>query len=312
PGVKAVGAALPPPIISGSFQNEVTLEDSPVATPQDKIRTDYARVTVDYFKAMEIPLVKGRYFTEQDTSDSVLVTIIDETMASEYFPGVDPIGRRIRMQNRAWQIVGVVGHVKNYGVNAPSRVEAFFSHEQLPAQMMTLALKTEGDPTAIVAAARNAVHEIDPNLPVYNIRTMNEAVAGTVSNERAVLILLGVFAAVALLLAVLGIYGVISSSVSQRTNEIGVRMALGATRADVLNLVLKQGLILTLIGVGVGIAAALALTRFLSSMLYGVGATDAMTFIAAPVVMAAIALAAIYVPARRATKVDPMIALRYE
>ena len=274
-------------------------------------------ITPNYFVAMGIPILKGRDFDETDTRDAPKVTIIDERLAREYWPNDDPLGKRIRFgppeDNEPWHtIVGVVGEVRHERLDAATEKSVYLPHPQIPIGSMSLAIRTDGRPANLIAAVRSQVRELDPDQPVTRVMPMTEVVSRSVWQLRLYAALFGVFAAVALILATVGIYGVMSYAVTQRTREIGLRMALGARRQDVLKLVVGQGIILASIGVGAGLAAAVALTRLMSSLLFGITATDPITFAAVSVLLTGVALGACLVPARRAMKVDPMEALRYE
>jgi putative ABC transport system permease protein len=317
PGVEAAGAITPLPVSGGGWQTGFYVEGRPEPQPGQMPSTDIARINSEYFRVMNIPLLRGRYFTEQDVTGSPDVAIVDETFVRAYWPNEDPIGKRIKLggpqSNNPWlTIVGVVPHVKNYGVDADSRVETYLPYMQSSVLPLNLVLRTGIEPSNVASVVRAAVREIDRDLPIYNIRTMEQYVSDQTAPRRLATILLGVFALVALVLAAIGIYGVMAYSVTQRTHEIGIRMALGAERRDVLKLVVRQGMTLTLVGVGIGLGGAFGLTRLMASILFGVSATDLMTFATIPVVLVIVAVVACYVPARRATKVDPIIALRYE
>ena len=267
---------------------------------------------------MAIPLLKGRALAEQDTDTAPLVALINETMARELWPDQEPLGKRIKFPGseknpQPWRtIVGVVGDVKQYGLDRKDPMQIYLPEAQFPTQFTTLVIHTSSDPKNLIAAVRSEIHEMDKDQAVYNIVTMEQLLADSISLRRFSMLLLMIFAGVALLLAGVGIYGVISYSVTQRTHEIGVRMALGASRRDIIRLVVRQGMTMTLAGVGIGLVATLALTRVMESLLFGVSATDPATFILISVVLTSVALGACFVPARRATKVDPMVALRYE
>ena len=253
------------------------------------------------------------------------MVVIDEVFARKYFPNEDPIGKRINIAlfNVQGEIVGVIGHVQQWGPgnDAKAAVEGQMEYPfmQLPPQLMPLVadadsvvLRTEGDPTAVMDAVRRGVRELDPREIVYGVQTLDEVLANSMAARRLSMILLGAFAALALALASVGIYGVISYLVGQRTHEIGVRMALGAQQSDVLRLILGEGSRMALVGVVIGVAAALGLTRLMKGMLFGVSASDPLTFMGVAIVLIVVALAACYIPARRAMRVDPMVALRYE
>jgi predicted permease len=276
-------------------------------------------------QAMAISLQRGRFITPQDDEHSSVVIVIDDVFARTYFPGENPIGKHVHLATFKVEaeIVGVVGHVKQWGLDgdAKSAIQAQFYHPfmQLPDNIMRLAatgvavvLRSKGDPSTLMGPVQKAVQEIDSREVIYNVATMNQVVANSLAARRFSMILLGVFAALALALACVGIYGVISYLVGQRTNEIGVRIALGAQRVDVLRLILGEGTRMALIGVVIGIVAALGLTRLMSNQLFGVSAQDPLTFAAVALLLVSVAVAACYVPARRAMKVDPIVALRYE
>jgi predicted permease len=276
-------------------------------------------------QAMGITMDHGRFITPEDNEHSPVVIVIDEVFARMYFPHEDPIGKHVNLAlfGARAEIVGVAGHVKQWGLDADSKsaIEAQFYYPfmQLPEKLMPLAatgvavvLRTEGDPTAVMGAVRRAVEEIDPREVVYNVETMNEVVSNSFAARRLSMIFLSIFAVIALMLACVGIYGVISYLVGQRTHEIGVRVALGAQPSDVLRLVIGHGVRMALIGIAIGTGAALGLTRLMANQLFGVGVHDPLTFAGVAMLMIIVAVAACYVPARRAMKVDPIIALRYE
>jgi predicted permease len=275
--------------------------------------------------AMGIILQRGRFVTAQDNEYAPVVIDIDDVFARTYFPNENPIGKRIHLEQFSVQaeIVGVVGHIKQWGLDtdAKSAIEAqfFYPFMQLPEKLMPMVasavavvLRMHGDPGATMGPVRRAVAEIDPREVIYSVQTLDDVLSGSLAARRLSMILLGVFAGVALVLACVGIYGVISYLVGQRTHEIGVRVALGAHRRDVLLLVLGHGARMALLGVVIGVAAALALTRLMSRLLFGVTATDPLTFAGVAILLVLIALAACYIPARRAMRVDPLVALRCE
>ncbi|HEX8144503.1 MAG TPA: ABC transporter permease [Pyrinomonadaceae bacterium] len=318
PGVQAaaVSSSLPPDLISVS--DNFSLEDQ-AATPADQLPAgDLLMVSPDYFRALGIPLVRGRYFNETDTADAPPVVIVNETLARQFFPGQDPVGKRFRQggaeQDQPFmQIVGVVGDVKYEGLEAKVQPAFYEPFLQSPWSDMYLAVQSSTtDPLTLVPAIRQEVAALDKDVPVAAINTMDQLLFKSVAQPRFRTLLVAIFSAMALLLAAIGIYGVISYSVAKRTHEIGIRMALGAQRRDVLKMIVGQGMVLTLIGVLIGVAAALLVTRFMSGLLYGVTATDPLTFIAVSLMLALVALLATVIPAHRATKVDPMEALRYE
>jgi putative ABC transport system permease protein len=323
PEVHAVGASTDLPLSSG-WNHLFTVEEHPRQPSGRTPMSDHSAVTGSYFHALGIPLIRGRYFTPDDRAGSLRVVIISEGLAKKYWPGEDPIGKRIKWgvpeSHSPWlTVVGVVGDVKEGPLDLPTQPHTYQPLAQVNdgavvglARSIHLAVLARGNPVTLTATLRNQLRGLDPGVPLTQVRAMNAIIESSMSPRRFTTLLLAAFALVALLLASIGLYGVIAYSVSQRTHEIGVRMALGAQKSDVLGLVVRQGMILAIIGVGIGIAGALGLTRFLASLLYGVKPTDPLTFIIAALVLGGIALLACYIPARRAAKVDPMVALRYE
>jgi putative ABC transport system permease protein len=322
PGIAAAAAVTPLPLSMNGWQTSFAVEGYPEPEVGKFPTNDIARVTPGYFRAMGVRLLRGRTFTWDDKEDAPPVAIIDETFANTWFAGEDPIGRRIKINAGhpppggpppPWiTVVGVVNHVKNYGIDQESRVEAYVPYLQSPVTGLTLLVKGPGDAAAAARAMRQAVRDADPTLPIYAVRTMEEYLARTLSPKRLMMLLLAVFAGVALTLAAVGIYGVMSYAVTQRTSEIGIRMALGAHPRDVLRLVVGQGMLLAIGGVLIGLAAAFALTRLLETLLFGVSATDPATFAGVALLLAGVAGLASWIPARRAARVDPLVALRYE
>jgi putative ABC transport system permease protein len=317
PGVKSSSAGTPLPMGGDRMRVTFETEGRPIRKgelPATEIRT----IGLDYFKTLGIPLVKGRDFTERDDKKAPAVIIVNEAFARQFFPGEDPIGKFITPgisadddESPRREIVGVVGNVKHRSLSVEVDPEAYEPHAQLTFDMSVL-VKTETDPLGIVSAVQSEIRAMDKDLPAYNIKTLDQYLAASVAQPRFNTLLLTLFAGMALLLTAVGLYGVMSYSVNQRTHEIGIRMALGADRSDVLRLVVGQGMTLTAIGVGVGLTGAYFLTRLLESFLFGVSSTDPATFTAIALLLVAVALAACFVPARRATRVDPMVALRYE
>jgi len=301
------------PLSGNETDTDFFIEGRPQPPPNQQPVAWYNSVSPDYFRAMELRLIKGRAFTDLDKDKSPLVVIISETMARRYFPNEEPLGKRIGRGPDRWrEIVGVVRDVKHFGLDADTPPTMYFPMRQAPARAMNLVVRTSGDPLSLAPSLRAQVWAGDHNLAIANLGTMKELVSASIIPQRFILLLLGCFAALALLLAAVGIYGVMSYAVTQRTHEIGIRMALGARMADVLKLIVRNGIALTLIGVAIGLTLAFALTRLMTSLLFGVTPTDAMTFAMVSAVLVLVALVACYIPARRATKVDPLVALRYE
>jgi putative ABC transport system permease protein len=314
PGVESVGGTNVVPIIN-DFILGVVVEGRPRTLDTDQPKTNYFAVTPGYLKAMGIPLLRGRDFTERDLSSATRVVIINETMANTLFPGEDPIGKRLHItmgEEIFREIVGVVGDVKQNGLDVATKNQTYEPFAQEPSPMMTLIVRSGADPSSLTGAIRSEVLALDKEQPLNSARVLSDVISASIAQQRFSMLLLCVFATVALVLAAVGLYGVMSYSVTQRTHEIGIRMALGASKGDVLRLVVGQGAALATAGVATGLAGAWLLTRLMTSLLFGVSATDALTFSLVPALLAGVALAASFIPARRAAKVDPMIALRYE
>ncbi|HEX5736619.1 MAG TPA: ABC transporter permease [Blastocatellia bacterium] len=316
PGVESVAAASSLPLGGPNTDASFFVEGRPAPSPGEEPAAWYSLVTADYFRTMGMRMVSGRAFDERDHTKSPQVIVINETMARRYWPGEDPVGKRvitgsINNPNRR-EVVGVIADVKHFGIDADARPTMYFSHAQIPARLMTLTVRTNAEPTSLATAVRSQVSDIDKELAVSNISSMQERVATSIAPSRLIMLLLGLFAGLALLLAAVGIYSVIAYGVTQRTREIGIRMALGAQAVDVLKLIVGQGMTLALIGVAIGLGLAVALTRFMQGLLYEVDAFDPVTFAAISLLLVGVALLACYIPARRAAKVDPMVALRYE
>ena len=317
PGVRSVSVVSYLPFYTGlGARTSFSIEGRPPAVPGSEPSTDVRVADENYFRTLGIPLRAGRTFTPQEAVADRRTIIVNETLARKYFPGEDPLGKRITVpmsdKPEPHEIVGVVGDVKYDKLNGEPYPMVYWTHPQLPYEVMSLVVRTQGDPLALAEPARRAIQSIDKDQPVADLRTMESWVGESVARTRFGTLLLTVFAALALTLAAVGIYGVMAYTVTQRTHEIGIRMALGALTSDVLRLVVWQGLALTLAGVCLGLAGAVALTRVMSGLLYGVTATDPVTFAAVALLLVGVALLACYIPARRATKVDPMVALRYE
>jgi predicted permease len=317
PGVESAGGAAILPLSGSLSWGSIGIEGYDPASGQDVIQADQRVATPGYFETMRVPLVRGRYFTEQDTKESLRVAIIDENMARTYWPDADPVGKRFKRgavsSDSPWlTIVGVAGSVKQYSLDSESRVAFYTPHQQEPYSTMYVTVRTMGNPNSLATAVTQAARVMDPNVPVYDIKTMEQRLSESLARRRFAMFALGLFAAVAAILAAIGIYGVMSYTVAQRTREIGIRVALGANASNVLKLMITQGMSMAAIGVGIGLAGALLITRVMSSLLFGTSATDPATFVVIGLFLAGVALVACYIPARRATKVDPMVALRYQ
>ncbi|HEX8146869.1 MAG TPA: ABC transporter permease [Pyrinomonadaceae bacterium] len=318
PGAQAVGATSHLPLGGGNRSRVFEIEGRPQPAGQDNVGAGMRITTPDYFPALGIPLTKGRLYAERDDEKAPGVAVINEAMARRYFQGEDPVGKRLRRmggggQPPPWlEIVGVVGDVRHSSVDAGATPEVYVPLLQNPERGMTFVIRTAADPRALAEPARAQVLAVDKDQPVFNIKPMEQVVDESVFINRFSMYLIGLFAALALALAAVGIYSVMSYSVTQRTHEIGVRMALGARPGNILVMVLKQGMLLTLFGVLAGLAAAFGVTRYISSLLYGVSEYDLATFGLTALLLAVVALFSTYFPARQATKVDPLVALRYE
>lgn len=314
PGVRSVGAISWQLLGLGSATSFL-LADRPKPVAGEEPVGEVRMVTPGWFRTLGIPLLRGRTFTERDAAQAPIVVVINETMARQYWPDGDPLGKHVLMEwgrNLDAEIIGIVGDVRLTALNTPPRATLYWAVDQVPNAFMTFMIRSDGDPAQLAGAVRAAIGSIDPDQPVAKIQTMEQVVANSLNQPRFTSLLLGIFAGIALALAAVGIYGVLFYSVSQRTHEIGIRMALGAQKLDVLKMILGRGMVLVLAGVGIGVAGALALSRYLDKLLFEVPPTDPLTFAGVAVLLIAVALLACYVPARRATRVDPLVALRYE
>src|SRR5215213_4857774 len=320
PGVVAAGYSTSIPLVWKGGTSGFYPEGLKAPVPGMAYDANHRQVSTNYLKAMNIPLRQGRYFDTRDNSQSVSVAIVNESMARQYWPGENVLGRRFKLgdpeEDTPWiEIVGVVADVRQMGIDEPVKAEMYFPYQQdntvwyMPRE---IAIRTNGDPSDLAGPVRQIIREVDPDQPVSNVATMAEVLGTEAAERRMGMIMLAGFAGLALLLASLGIYGVLAYFVTQHTHEIGVRQALGATPRNILFLVLRKGMGLTLVGVAIGVGAAFALTRLMSSLLFGVTAADPLTFATVPLLLVGVALLACYIPARRATKVDPLVALRYE
>jgi len=311
PGVQSVGAVSRLPLAGGNSSRSFN-----VAGGEKGYEADIRVSTPDYFRTMGIPLLKGRNFNESDFGSSPNLAVVNDALARSVFPGQDPIGKQINHfgpDNLALQIIGVVGNVRHVGLDTAPRAEIYQLLGQAQWPSMFVAIRSAAsDATGVTLAAQSVVLGVNQDVPLANVRTMQDVIANSVQPRKFSMLLLTIFAALAMLLAAIGLYGVMSYSVAQRTREIGIRMALGARRPDVLALVVKQGMALVLLGIAAGILLSLGMTRLISGMLFGITATDPLTFAGVAALLASVAFLANYLPARRASKVDPMVALRYE
>ena len=317
PGVTAAGAVTSLPLSEMYAWGPIVIEGRTPPPGEQFINADQRIAGGDYFQAMEIPLRSGRFFSASDTEEKPRVAVIDEFMAREYWPHEDPLGKRIRFggldDDGKWiTIVGVVGRIKQYTLDTDSRIAFYLPQTQYPSRSMNVVLRSRGDPAGLTAAVAEAIHGLDPDLPLYNVRTMEQRLDESLARRKFSMALLTAFAGFALALATIGVYGVIAYLVNQGTRELGIRIALGASQRNILALVLRQGMSLALTGVAIGVAGALALTRLMQTLLFGVKATDALTFAAIPLVLLSIALLTSLIPARRAARIDPMVSLRNE
>ena len=316
PGVVHAASALP---LLGGWQSGFTVEGQPEPPPGQRPSADITRISPDYFGVMGIRLLQGRIFDSQDQPKSRPVCMIDETFARKHWPGEDPLGKRLRFggsddKDNPWiEVVGVVNHVKHYGVDQDSRVEMYIPYAQSPIPSFTLVVKTTGDPSSLTASVGKAVASVDADVPLYQVRTLESITSDRVAERRLAAILITIFGVLALTLAAVGIYGVMSFAVTQRSHELGIRMALGAQQRDILRMVIGNGMVLAFVGLGIGLAVAyFGMAPLISSVLFKVTATDPPTYTLSPVILLVVALLACWFPARRATRVDPIITLRYE
>jgi len=317
PGVKAAGTTSVLPLSDNFDGRGLLVEDQPRPRGEE-ITVDLYVTTPGYLRAMDIGLIKGRTITEQDTNDSFKVALINKTMAAQLWPNQDPLGKRIRFPGseknpQPWRtIVGVVSDVAQYALDQRAPMQMYLPHSQFPTSFNSIVVKTESDPSAMINAIRREILAVDKDQAVFNVTTLEQLLGDSIQTRKFFMVLLLVFAGLALMLAAVGIYGVMSYIASQRTHEIGIRMALGAQAKDVLKLIIGNGMFLALIGVALGLGSAFVVTRVMAGLLFGVTTTDAATFVTVSLGLIAVALLACYLPARRATKVDPLVALRYE
>ena len=316
PGVEGVGGTDPLPLSNSNATTSFVVEGGPILPLSERPEVGERSVTPGYFETMRVPVLKGRSFTDRDRENAPRVVVVNEALARRYWPDEEVLGKRLgfnESEKQDWyEIIGIVGNVKHDRLDSKPKPELFFAYRQYPRNFMTLVVRASSEPANLSAAVRDQVLALDKDQPVFDIKTMGERMSRSVAASRFVMTVLAAFSALALVLAAVGVYGVMSYAVSQRTREIGIRMALGAEARDVMKMVVGQGLALTLAGVAAGVAGAVVLTRLMGSLLFEVSATDWLTFILVALLLTGVALVACFVPARRASRVDPMVALRHE
>jgi putative ABC transport system permease protein len=315
PGVEAVGITSHLPLSDENGSRSFSIKESTVSDQEEKLQAEFRRITPDYFNALGVQILRGREFALQDNAESPGVVIINQTLASQFFPNQEPIGKHLIIDDgspRLREIIGIVKDVKHFSLEVEPKPELYVPFYDLSWPNMTMVVRTASDPTSIIGALRSEVSIIDKDVPLSNIKALDQYLDNSIGQQRFSMLLLGVFAIMALVLAIVGLYGVIAYSVVQRTHELGIRMALGAQPGDIIRLVIREGLILTTTGLVIGLIGAISLTRAMSKLLFSVSTTDPLTFIWFSLLLASVAIVACYIPARRATKVDPFEAIRYD
>jgi putative ABC transport system permease protein len=316
PGVEFAGGVDPLPMSGSDSSTGVLIEGQPIVPSADRAEAGERLVTPGYFQAMRIPLLQGRQFTEQDRADAPRVVLVNQALAQRFFPSQRALGKRLGIEDDGkllWaEIIGVVGNVKHRSLDAEIKPELYEPYQQFPRNFMSLVVRTTVEPSSTIAAIRDQVLALDRDQPVFEIKTMEELLSHSLAQSRFIMLLLGIFSALAMALAAVGIYGVMACFVTRRHKEIGIRMALGAQKSDVLKLVVVEGMGLAVIGIVLGLAASFALTRIIANLLFGIGPTDPATLIAVSLLLTSVAFLACWIPARRAARVDPMITLRAE
>jgi putative ABC transport system permease protein len=320
PGVTSATIGLDFPMTGSSWSGAFIVGDRPIPSRSELPRSLFTPVAASYLETFGIPLIRGRFFQDSDDATAPPVVVVNQTLANHFWPDENPIGKRLKQglpesvgERHPWrEIVGVVGDTKQLGLGEEIRMQTYIPVSQDAPSGVRLAVRAVAEPKSLVAPIEFVVHGMDPDIPIYEIETIDDVISASVAPRRFAMVLLAVFAGLALVLAAVGLYGVIAYTVARRTREIGVRIAMGAKRSDIFRLVVRHGLGPSLLGALIGMLGALGLTRFLSSLLYGVGTTDPLTFFAVPVVLTAVAFIACALPALAATRVDPIHALRYE
>ena len=312
-GVESGSAVLGVPLSGTSANFGITVEGRPEPLPGEKLQAGFQSVAPGYFRTMGIPLLRGRDLALTDIDDTPMVAVVSTTAAERFWPSEDPIGKRFTQDGEDWfEVVGIVSDVLHNGLDQDPRAEVYVSFQQVPFPFMTVVLKSRGEPEALAALAQQEIHAIDPALPIYKVMPLSAVISDSVAEPRFNTFLLGIFAATAILLAAIGLYGLMAYTVSRRQRVIGIRVALGAETRDVMRLVVREGLFLTLCGLAIGLVTAFAASRFLEALLFQITTTDVATYGGVALVLLAVAFIASIVPARRAARVDPLMALRYE
>jgi predicted permease len=315
PGIESAGTTYSLPMSSVALAwGPIVIEGYVPNDPQDSIIANQRFVSPGYFAAMGVPLIKGRYLDDRDIKGALETAMVNEEMAERFWPNDDPVGKRLELSPKGpWRtVVGIVRDTKQFSVDNEPPITVYFPSGQFAINSLYLVARASTDAGQAATAITEEIRKLDPELPVFDVKSMEERLHDSLARRRFAMLLLGLFAALALILAAIGIYGVLAYTVNQRTHEIGIRMALGAQPGDILHLVIRQAVILVSIGIVIGLGGAFALTRVLASLLFGVSTTDSLTFTVISLLLGGIALVASYVPARRAARVDPMVALRYE
>ena len=312
PGLESAAITRAVPFGPEQERTYFSIEGRPPLARGERLGAEFRPASANYLSTMGIPLLRGRHFSDLDRAESQPVAIIDANLQRKFFPNANPIGRRILTRGRAFEIVGVAGQVKHSGLNKAAQPTLYVPFVQYPMPRMDFVVRSAGEAAALTRAAKAAIWRVDRDQPLYRVKTMQELMADSTTAPRLTLVLLGSFAALAVALAALGIYGVMSYTVNQRRQELGIRIALGAAAGQVMSMVVREAMLLAGAGVVIGVLASLAVTRYLSTLLYGISATDPLTLGTVALALALVALLASYIPARRATRVHPIQALRYE